>query len=255
MKIALVQFDIAPSDPLKNLERMEEFVAKAKKKGADLVVFPEDAVCGPLAGQSAFVQHSPAYLQRMQALAVRHAVDLVPGTWTVDVLGVRYNQAHYINADGTVAGVYSKINLWETEKAVLAPGVAPVVFPTRFGKVGLTICWDISFPALFGAMNLQGVQMVVSPTYWSFPEGTEESRKQRDEEISLIDSLCITRAFENNIIFAYCNAAGELDVEGNITVLSGRSQVTHPLDKVVAKCTGNKEELLIAEVELPVQAA
>ena len=48
IKIALVQMDIAPGEPLTNLSRMEEFVAKAKKKGADLVVFPEDAVCGPL---------------------------------------------------------------------------------------------------------------------------------------------------------------------------------------------------------------
>jgi hypothetical protein len=39
IKIALVQMDIAPGEPLTNLSRMEEFVAKAKKKGADLVVF------------------------------------------------------------------------------------------------------------------------------------------------------------------------------------------------------------------------
>lgn len=252
LKIALIQMDIAPGAPLVNLPRMEEFVAQAKKKGADLVVFPEDAVCGPLAGQTAFVQHAPAYLQRMQALAAKYAVDLVPGTWTVAENGVLYNQAHYIAADGTLLGVYRKINLWETEKLVLAPGAVPVVFNTRFGRVGLTICWDISFPLLFAAMNAQGVQMVISPTYWSFPDGVEK-KKEVEDEITLIDSLCVTRAFENNIIFAYCNAAGVLEQVGSNSILSGRSQITDPSDKCVARCGGNKEEVLIAEVEVPVQ--
>lgn len=252
LKIALVQMDIAPGAPLTNLPRMEEFVANAKKKGADLVVFPEDAVCGPLEGQTAFVQHAPAYLQRMQALAVKYAVDLVPGSWTVADQGLLYNQAHYIAADGTLLGVYRKINLWETEKLVLAPGVVPVVFNTRFGRVGLTICWDISFPLLFAAMNAQGAQMVISPTYWSFPDSVEK-KKEVEEEITLIDSLCITRAFENNIIFAYCNAAGVLETAGTRSVLSGRSQVTDPKDKCVVLCKGNDEELLIGDVHMPIQ--
>ena len=59
--IALVQLDIAPNAPLKNLERMDQFVRQAKKQGADLVVFPVDAVCGPLKGQLDFVPSAPAY--------------------------------------------------------------------------------------------------------------------------------------------------------------------------------------------------
>jgi predicted amidohydrolase len=59
LTIALVQMRIAFMDPLKNLTRMEAFVAKAKRHGADLVVFPEDVVCGPLGGQTAFVQYAP----------------------------------------------------------------------------------------------------------------------------------------------------------------------------------------------------
>lgn len=252
MKIALVQMAIAPMDPLKNLASMEEWTRKARKKGADLVVFPEDAVCGPLGGQTAFVEHAPAYLQRMQALALECGVDLVPGSWTVAENGVLFNQAHYINGDGTVAGVYRKINLWETEKAVIMPGAGVSVFPTRFGMTGLIICWDISFPEMFLAMRAQGVALVISPTYWSFPKKAMRSGALLDDEVLLIDSLCTTRAFENNILFAYCNAAGELlNPDGSIAVLSGRSQVTHPLQKVLGQCEGNAEELLMCEADLP----
>jgi predicted amidohydrolase len=248
--IALVQMEVAPSAPKVNLERMAEFVKQAKKQGADLVVFPEDAVNGPLGGQTEFVASAPETLAFFQALAVKHGVDLVPGTWTIAEGGMLFNAAHYINADGTVAGVYRKVNLWETEKAAITPGAAVSVFPTRFGKVGLIVCWDISFPAMFAEMVAQGVELVVSPTYWSFSKPGDDHEDVIDEEILLIDGLCVTRAFENNIVFAYCNAAGELDAAGKPAVLSGRSQITHPLEKVVCKAEGNAEELLFARVKL-----
>ncbi len=250
ISIALVQFDIAASEPIKNLDRMDQFVLQAKKQGADLVVFPEDAVCGPLSGQFDFVAFAPEYLAHFQALAVKHAIDIVPGTWTVAENGSLFNQAHYINADGSLAGTYRKINLWETEKLHITPGTLASVFATRFGRVGLIICWDISFPAMFAEMVAQGVELVISPTYWSFTKPAGEVKEVVHDDILLIDSLCTTRAFENNIIFAYCNAAGELSTPIGGTVLSGRSQITHPLNKVVVKAKGNAEEILFAKVVL-----
>ncbi|MEO8068332.1 MAG: carbon-nitrogen hydrolase family protein [Flavobacteriales bacterium] len=248
--IALVQMVIAPSDPVHNLRRMDAFVRKAKKQGADLVVFPEDAVCGPLGGQVNFVEHGPTYLAHFQQMAAKYAMDIVPGSWTVTDNGLLFNQAHYINSDGTLAGTYRKVNLWETEKVRITAGSSASVFPTRFGMTGLIICWDISFPAMFASMVAQGVQLVISPTYWSFTKPAETVEDVIDDEVLLIDSLCTTRAFENNILFAYCNAAGKLRSEGTEAVLSGRSQITHPMHKVVCKAEGNNEEMLIGRVQL-----
>ncbi len=63
--------------------------------------------------------------------------------------------------------------------------------------------------------------------------------------------MCTARAFENDIVFVYCNAAGELK-DGKIdAVLSGRSQITDPREKVVCMAKGNREGLLVTEVELP----
>ncbi len=250
LTIALVQFEVAPCKPIVNLERMEAFIQQAVEQGAQLVVFPEDAVAGPLRGQLDFIVSAPTYLAHFQALAVKYAVDLVPGSWTVEEAGRLYNTAHYINKDGSVAGAYRKINLWETEKAAITPGSAVSVFPTAHGMVGLIICWDISFPLLFADMNALGVELVISPTYWSFTATKDGVKDVAEDEILLIDSLCTTRAFENNILFAYCNAAGELNVEGTDAVLSGRSQLTHPLDKVVCKAEGNKPAMLVATVDL-----
>lgn len=244
--IAVVQLEVTTMRPDLNLERMESFIVKASKLGAQLVVFPEDAVTGPLGGQTAFIDQAPVYLAHFRALAVKYGVDLVPGTWSVREGAAVYNTAYYINRDGTVAGSYRKVNLWDTEKLALTPGPGVSVFPTAYGLVGLIVCWDIAFPAMFAEMNRLGVELVISPTYWSFTPKAERVESVGDDEILLIDSLCTTRAFENDIVFVYCNAAGQLEDGG--AVLSGRSQVTHPRDKVLCKAEENGEEMLFVNV-------
>lgn len=251
LSIALAQMYVIPGDPAGNIKKMEQFIKDAKKRGADLVVFPEDAICGPLASQTAFVSDAAAYLAQMQQLAVAYAVDLVPGTWTVAEGNTLYNQAHYITAQGVLAGTYRKIHLWETEKAAITPGSAVSVFPTRFGRVGMVICWDVAFPPVFTAMNRLGVELVVSPTYWSVPlpePGASGESQAQDEDMDLIDSLCTARAFENDIVFVYCNAAGTLSLPDGEAMLSGRSQITHPTDKVICRSEDNEEALLLATV-------
>lgn len=251
LSIALAQMHVTPNDPAGNIKKIEQFIKDAKKRGADLVVFPEDAICGPLSSQTAFVAEAPGYLVHMQKLAAAYAVDLVPGTWTVAEGNALYNQAHYITSEGVLAGLYRKVHLWETEKAAITSGSAVSVFPTRFGLVGMVICWDIAFPPLFTAMNQLGVELVVSPTYWSVPmvqPGTLGALQAEQQDMDLIDSLCTARAFENDIIFVYCNAAGTLALPDGEATLSGRSQITHPADKVICRSEGNEEELLIAAV-------
>jgi predicted amidohydrolase len=250
LAIALVQFAVAPSQPLVNLARMAEFIEKAARQGAQLVVFPEDAVTGPLSGQTAFVPYAPQYLATFQQLAVRHQVDLMPGSWTVGDGAALYNTAHYISKDGSLAGVYHKINLWETEKAQIMPGAGVSVFPTAHGRVGMVICWDLSFPALFAQIKSQGAALVIVPAYWSFSRPAASAHQVVDDEIALIDALCTARAVDHQIALAYCNAAGELQSEGLDAVLSGRSQITHPQQHVVAKANGNAEQIVFAELAL-----
>jgi predicted amidohydrolase len=228
---------------------MEEFIEEASR-GAQLVVFPEDSVTGPLSGQVNFVEEAPFYLSEFQRMAIKYGVDIVPGTWTTQVGPSRFNTAYYINNDGSVAGSYHKINLWKNEKAIVSPGTKASVFPTRFGMVGLSICWDLAFPLLFSEMAKQHAKLIISPSYWSFTRMANKNEDTAEDEILLIDSLCTTRAFENNVVFVYCNAAGELKAEGIDAVLSGRSQVTHPHEKVICKSESNEEEILYSDVEL-----
>ncbi len=154
-----------------------------------------------------------------------------------------------VRADGSLAGYYSKANLWATEVGVVTPGPGPVVVPTRHGMVGLTICWDVAHPGMFQAMAGLGAELVVSPTYWSLSRRAEASRSFKKDELDLIDSLCVARAFEADVVLAYCNAAGlvggEEDGKKEDGILSGRSQLTHPHDKTLCKAKGNGEQMLV----------
>ncbi|MEO8122508.1 MAG: carbon-nitrogen hydrolase family protein [Burkholderiales bacterium] len=242
LEIALVQFAVAPSDPLQNLARMETFIQQAAENLAQLVVFPEDAVTGPLSGQTGFVQYAPQYLSAFQGLAVKYGVDLVPGTWSVSDGVAAYNTAYYINKDGSVGGVYRKINLWDSERALVTPGTAVSVFRTRHGVVGLAICWDLSFPALFQEAKALGAELVVVPAYWAF--GAQGAPTEQMKGTELIDALCTARAFENDLLIAYCNATGTLHAEGVDAVLSGRSQIVHPTLGAQCRATANEEQIL-----------
>jgi predicted amidohydrolase len=249
LSLALIQFEVAPSEPETNLRRMEEFIAQAAGAGAQLAVFPEDAVTGPLDGQTAFLEHSAAYLAHFQGLAVEYGIDLVPGTWCVRDGDAIYNTAYYLQRSGAVAGFYSKLHLWETERATLTPGASVSVLPTPHGLVGITICWDLAFPEQFAEMSRLGVELVVSPTYWSLTRLAEQRKAVERAELDLIDGLCRARAFESDLVLAYCNAAGELEVgDERDAVMSGRSQVCHPHEGVLARARGNAEELLLVQV-------
>ena len=116
--------------------------------------------------------------------------------------------------------------------------------------MGLAICWDLSFSALFQHMRALGAQLIVVPAYWSFPVPAPEVEAVENAGIALIDSLCTARSFENGVALAYCNAAGRLQSEGLDAVLSGRSQVMQPQGQALCKAPGNDEQILHCRVEL-----
>ena len=59
------------------------------------------------------------------------------------------------------------MNLWIPERSYLTAGNTTSVFQTRFGKVGLSICWDLAFPEFFRALvRRRGARLVFCPSYW-----------------------------------------------------------------------------------------
>jgi len=251
-KVAVVQFEISQFDPQENLAKSEQFIQQAVASSADLIVFPEDFIVGPLDGQVEFADFEQRYVKHFQQLASQYNIDIVPGSIIEGDENGLFNTAYYLDHHGDILGKYRKVNLWLPERTYIDPGHDLAVFETRFGKVGLLICWDLMFPEMFRAMVSEGVEIVICPSYWCLEDAGKGQKLNQHSEVMLVNGLCVARAFENEIVLVYANAAGKLVSEGATNTLIGQSQVTVPFKGPLDIVMHNFEDMFVQEVDTEV---
>ncbi len=157
--------------PEDNCRQYEPLIAEAARQKADLVVLGETIthvgvpkkmheVAEPIPGPST---------EYFGALAKKHNLYIVPGLVERDGHLV-YNVAVLIGPDGKVAGKYRKVCLPRSEiEAGVAPGSDYPVFETRFGKVGLMVCYDGFFPEVARELSNRGAEVVAWPVWGCNP--------------------------------------------------------------------------------------
>lgn len=246
-KIAVCQFKIKFLDPVKNLKRAEAFINKASSK-AQLIVFPENFVTGPIEANTELADSAKKYRKQFQHLAKKYKIAIVAGTIIEREKNKLYNTAYYIEKDGKIKSRYRKIHLWHSERKSFTAGKDIAVFNTNLGKIGLIICWDLIFPEMFREMVKKNVEIVICPSYWNYGDAEIGLKYNKDAEVTLASSLSVGRAFENEIIFVFCNASGKGHKNFQYTPF-GHSQITAPFIGTVKKLEHNKEELFIQEVD------
>lgn len=258
INIAVVQFGVQPFAPAETLAeaelrvqqalvRVEQFIRKASSR-ADIIVFPENFLTVVL-GDKVLADYESRYIQHFQQLAAKYNIDLVPGSFIEGDPDGLYNTTYYIDKTGTIRGRYRKIHLWHTEKSLLTPGNAVSVFDTQYGRVGLIICWDLMFPEVFRAMLQQGVEIVICPSFWSFEDAGIGLKYNPYAEVTLVDALCTARAFENEIILVFANAAGKCVGPEGILQLIGHSQITTPFTGPLHVLSHSDQEMFIQSVD------
>lgn len=157
--------------PEDNRRMYEPLIAEAARRKADLVVLGETLtypgldrkyheVAEPIPGPST------EYFGR---LAKEHNLYIVPGLLERDG-DLVYNVAVLIGPDGAVVGKYRKTCLPRGEvEAGIAPGSDYPVFPTRFGKVGLMVCYDGFFPEVARELTNRGAEVIAWPVWGCNP--------------------------------------------------------------------------------------
>ncbi|HYB00318.1 MAG TPA: carbon-nitrogen hydrolase family protein [Ktedonobacteraceae bacterium] len=248
LRTAVVQFAIDQYNPQRNLARSEQYIAEASKSH-DLIVFPEDFLLGPLNAKSEYADFEGQYIRIFKRFASKYHIDIVPGSIIEGDSTGLFNTTYYIDRSGEILGNYRKMNLWLPERSYITPGSNISVFDTRFGRVGLIICWDLMFPEVFRAMVKEKVEIVICPSYWCYEDAGQGILHDPDSEIKLVNALCITRAFENEIVLVYANAAGTYISEDHTETLIGQSQVTVPFKGMLQSLSHNREEMLSQEID------
>ena len=172
VRIATVHF--RPSGgrtPADNCRMYEPLIAEAARRKADLVVLGETLTYVGLGKSYSDVAEpipgpSTEYFGR---LARQHNVYLVPGLLERDG-HVVYNVAVLIGPDGQLIGKYRKVCLPRGEiDGGVSPGSDYPVFPTRFGTVGLMVCYDGFFPEVARALSNRGAEIIAWPVWGCNP--------------------------------------------------------------------------------------
>ena len=162
-------------DPAQNLALAEQLVRKAAAEGGQIILLPELFERPYFCQERRYeyyayatpVEENPA-VQRLSAVAAELGVVLPVSFYEKD--GTRlFNSIAMIDADGTVLGVYRKTHIpddhYYQEKFYFTPGNTGVrVWDTRYGKVGVGICWDQWFPEAARCMALLGADLLMYPT-------------------------------------------------------------------------------------------
>ncbi|MCX8108299.1 MAG: carbon-nitrogen hydrolase family protein [Verrucomicrobiae bacterium] len=154
-----------------NCRLFAPLVAEAARQGADLVVLPETiTVCGTgLSYRDAAEPVPGPSTDYFGKLARQHRVHLVVGLVERE-RHLIYNVAVLIGPDGHVLGKYRKVSLPRTEiEAGIAPGDDYPVFATRFGKVGMMICYDGFFPEVARQLAIRGAEVIAFPVWGCNP--------------------------------------------------------------------------------------
>ena len=172
--VAAVQMKMT-GDPAENRSHAEALVREAAARGANIVLLPElferPYFCQErryeYLNYALAVLENPAVL-RMQIVAKELGV-VIPVSFFERDGNRLYNSVAMIDADGSLLGVYRKTHIPDDhcyqEKFYFSPGDTGFrVFETRFGRVGVGICWDQWFPEAARAMALLGADLLLYPT-------------------------------------------------------------------------------------------
>jgi len=225
----------------RNLRQISEQASKARKKNADLLVFPELHLTGYTMRDE--VSHLAESIpgpstRKVETLAREHGVHIVFGMpEESEVKGVIHNSAVFVGPKGLV-GRYRKIHLPThsvfEERRYYRPGQEASVFKTDIGIIGLSICYDLYFPELTRLQALQGAELVVCIS-------ASPGLRRR-----FFEGFCLSRAMENAVYLAYVNRVG---IEEGLQFWGG-SRVIAPNGSVLAQCKYDLEEFQICKVDL-----
>ncbi len=247
-RVGLVQM-CSGRDVERNVEDATDLIRKAKREGADYIQTPEMttimeldrarllSVTRPEAG-------NPALLH-FQSLARELGIFLHIGSMAILVADGRLaNRSFLISPAGDIAARYDKIHMFDVdlgggesyrESANYQPGSRAVLADLPWGKLGLSICYDLRFPHLYRALARAGARFLAIPSAFTRPTG-----------LAHWHTLLRARAIE---LQAYVFAAAQGGAHENGRETFGHSLVVSPWGELLAE-GGVHPAVIVADVEL-----
>jgi N-carbamoylputrescine amidase len=218
---------------------MGDWIMAAKRQDAAIICFPELNITGysTHADINASAEPIPGPISRaLVRMAKAYQIVILAGQ-AERVKGGRVFASHLVvQPDGTL-GIYRKIHIAPSEKAVFSPDDKVPLFDIRGIKVGIQLCYDAHFPELSTRMAIDGAEIIFMPH--ASPRGTPTEKFQ-----SWMRHLT-ARAFDNGIFIVACNQTGKNSRGLNFP---GIAVILGPDGKIIAKAVDGKEGITIADL-------
>ena len=263
--VGLVQMRMT-ADSEANFTAAVERIRAAARLGANVVCLPE------LFRTQYFCQREEHALfdlseeipgpttARLAEVARELHVSIIASLFEKRAPGLYHNTAVTLDADGAIKGVYRKMHIPDDplfyEKYYFAPGdLGFQAVDVEFGRVGTLVCWDQWFPEAARLTALQGAEAIFYPTAigWHPAEKAEFGAAQYEAWQTIQRS----HAIANGVYVAGVNRVGleQGDVSGNRATGAGiefwgGSFLCDPFGRIIAKASHDREEILVAEIDL-----
>ncbi|WP_297845134.1 carbon-nitrogen hydrolase family protein [uncultured Roseibium sp.] len=232
-----------------NADAAENLIRAAAKDGAQFVQTPEMSNVLVRSREELLERISDAeddlFLKRARALAADLGIHLHLGSLAVLAgNGKVANRAFLIGPDGKILATYDKIHMFDVdlpngeswrESATYEPGTQTVIADLPFAKVGMAVCYDIRFPAIFRTQARQGAQVLTGPAAFTSQTGQAHWHV-----------LQRSRAIENGA-YVISAAQGGTHEDGRETY--GHSLIVDPWGAVIAEIDNDDPGYVLAEID------
>jgi N-carbamoylputrescine amidase len=271
--VSLGLIQMSCQDDLKaNFEKAVTKIREAAEKGAQIIctqeLFKSPYFCqveDPTNFELAeVIDEGNQTILKLGELAAELKVVLIASLFERRASGIYHNTAIVFDTDGSYLGKYRKMHIPDDphyyEKFYFTPGdLGYKVFDTKFGRIGVLICWDQWFPEAARLLGLQGVEIIIIPTAIGYSRAVEGSTY-----VSAWKTVQQGHAVANACFLAVVNRVGfELDPaepsnksggvgpggEQGINFW-GQSFIADPDGMILKEASSEKEEILICSVDL-----
>jgi len=249
----------AAADPGENLTRTLDGIREAAKRGAQIVcleeLFRSPYFCREENHDNfALAESIPGpSTDTLGKLAKELSVVIIASLFERRAAGLYHNTAAVLDADGSLLGIYRKMHIPDDplyyEKFYFTPGdLGFPNFNTRYGRIGVQVCWDQWYPEGARLASLRGANILFYPTAigWHPSEKAEHGAAQLDAWRTVQRA----HAISNGVFVAAVNRVGFEGPPTSGIEFWGSSFVADPFGQLIAEASVDKEEVLVVECDL-----
>ncbi|RYF98169.1 MAG: carbon-nitrogen hydrolase [Chitinophagaceae bacterium] len=255
VKVGLVQMSCS-DDKAANLAKAVEKVREAAQKGAQIVCLQElftslyfcdvedydyFKLAEPIPGPST---------ETISAVAAECNVVVIASLFEKRAQGLYHNTTAVIDADGTYLGKYRKMHIPDDpayyEKFYFTPGdLGYKVWDTKYGKIGVLICWDQWYPEAARITSLMGAEILFYPTAIGW--ATSQDQATNVEQYNAWQTIQRSHAVANGVHVVSVNRVG-FEQDGAMKFWGG-SFVSNPFGTIMYQASHEREETVVIEID------